>query len=579
MLEFTRLKKNLKKDFEGLRKIKMALLFDSSSQLLNQALRGFGYERGLNFELYEAGFNLIEQEVLNGSSGLYAFEPDFIVLSKNSDKLLSLFYATALEDRAGFADRCCEDIHQLIAVLNEKSKAKIILFNFEESNDGVFGNYANSTNLSFVYQLRKLNVLLMELAQKEKNLFICDVQQLMMENGKSSARDNKNLIAADLAWSLDFIPVLTKNIVTIVEAVTGTFKKCLILDLDNTLWGGVIGDDGLNGIQIGHSGIGKAFLKLQQWIKELKQRGIIICVCSKNSEAIAREPFEQHPDMVLSLDDISVFAANWENKVDNLHFIKHTLNIGFESMVFLDDNPFEREMIRSAIPEIEVPALPEDPVDYLSFLQNLNLFETASYTTADGSRTQSYKEEAKRVHHRKVYQNEKEFLAQLDMKAAVLDLDPFTIPRAAQLSQRSNQYNLRTVRYSEEELLKIAQSPNHISFVVALKDRFGDYGIISLVILEKTSEGALFIDTWLMSCRVLKRTVEDFILNHLLALAEANEMDKIIGEYRATPKNELVKEHYKTLGFTEKNGLWYLNSKAHTDRETFIAADVIAAAS
>jgi HAD-superfamily phosphatase, subfamily IIIC len=190
---------------------------------------------------------------------------------------------------------------------------------------------------------------------------------------------NKFYINADMPFSLDALPTIAKGVVDIVNACEGKFNKCVILDLDNTLWGGIIGDDGIDNIEIGDLGIGKAFTELQEWLKELKKRGIILCICSKNEEILAKEPFLKHPDMVLSLEDIAVFVANWKNKADNIRFIQNVLNIGFDSMVFIDDNPFERNQVKLEIPELTIPELPKDPVDYLSYLKGLNLFETTSY--------------------------------------------------------------------------------------------------------------------------------------------------------------------------------------------------------
>lgn len=564
------MKNNLKKDFTGCKPVKVVLLADSASQHLSIAIKGFGFERGIQFEVLEAGYDEIEQQVFDKGSELYSFEPQTIIISKSPYKLLSQFYSTDVRDRATFAQKNIEQINVILSTLQHNTPANIIFLNFEEINDGVFGNYAAKINTSFLYQIRKLNLLLMEEAQAQPSLFICDVQSLITQCGSQNAVDRKNLVNADLLWSLEFIPALAKNIVAIVEATTGTFKKCLVLDLDNTIWGGVIGDDGIEGIQIGDLGIGKAFTQLQQWIKELGRRGIIICVCSKNTESIAMEVFTTHPDMILKAEDIAVFAVNWENKVDNLYYIKNTLNIGFDSMVFLDDNPFEREMVKAAMPEIEVPHLSEDPAEYLPYLQSLNLFETASYTEEDGERTALYKQEARRTHFQLVYKNEEDYLRELEMKAEILPLNSFTIPRAAQLSQRSNQFNLRTVRYTETELTDVAHAANHFSFVLSLKDKFGSYGIISLVVLRKTSYEELFIDTWLMSCRVLKRTVESFILNQIISLAKGANCKSVVGEYIPTTKNELVKHHYQNLGFETKNGLWYLDAVNYITKNNFV---------
>lgn len=243
--------------------------------------------------------------------------------------------------------------------------------------------------------------------------------------------------------------------------------------------GGIVGDDGWENIQVGHGlGIGKAFSEFQQWVKKLKKRGIIIAVCSKNDEKKAKEPFEKNPEMVLKLDDIAVFVANWENKANNIHTIQSILNISFDSMVFLDDNPFERNMVRENVAGVTVPELPEDPSDYLEFLYSQNLFETASYSEDDKERTKQYQVEAKRVSMQKSFTNDADFLKSLDMVSVVKGFDKFNIPRVAQLSQRSNQFNLRTVRYTDAEIFAIEKNDNYVTFSFTLKDKFGDNGLI-----------------------------------------------------------------------------------------------------
>ena len=325
-------------------------------------------------------------------------------------------------------------------------------------------------------------------------------------------------------------------------------------------------------------GIGKTFTEFQEWVKKLKNRGIIVCVCSKNDEDKAKEPFEKNPEMVLKLDDISVFIANWENKADNIRTIQSILNIGFDSMVFLDDNPFERNMVRENVLGVTVPELPEDPGEYLEFLYTQNLFETASYSNADKDRTKQYQVEAKRVTAAKTFANEAEFLKSLNMVSEVKGFDKFNIPRVAQLSQRSNQFNLRTVRYTEDQITAIEQSDRYVTCSFTLEDKFGDNGLIAVVIMEKSfdnaQEPALFIDTWFMSCRVLKRGMENFTLNTLVEYARQNGFKKIIGEYLPTAKNGMVKEHYSNLGFETIEGIetdqWMLDVEKYQNRECYI---------
>lgn len=569
MLEFTRLKNNLKQSTDGFLAVRLAMLCDYSSQHLHTAIKGYGVEKKLAFAVYEADYDQIEQQVFDATSALYAFGPETVLLSKSSYKLLDEFYATPPALRSTFAEQTVAHLQTLAATLRQRLTATLVLTNFQELNDFVFGHYAGNLATSFLYQVRKLNLLLMEEAQKQKGLLIADVQSLTTTAGWSNTVDQKNLVKADMVWSLPFLPVLAKTVVGLVEAAKGRIKKCIVLDLDNTLWGGVVGDDGLEGIQLGDFGIGKAFSRFQKWIKELQRRGIIVCVCSKNNEAVAKEVFQKHPDTVLTLDDIAVFAVNWNNKVDNLHFIKNTLNIGFDSMVFVDDNPFERGMVKEAIPGLDVPELPDDPVDYLPYLQGLNLFETVSYTAEDGRRTALYQQEAERASYQRIYKNEADYLAGLGMTATIKPLDAFTVPRAAQLSQRSNQFNLRTVRYTEAEVLALASTPDYFPFTVSLTDKFGDYGIISFVVLKKEGE-ALFIENWMMSCRVLKRGVEETVLNGIVAIAKEAGCNTVVGEYLPTAKNGLVKDHYQNLGFAAHGGRWRLPVQDYGEKRTAI---------
>jgi FkbH-like protein len=375
-----------------------------------------------------------------------------------------------------------------------------------------------------------------------------------------------------MVLSVDVLPAVASKVLDIICALRGNIKKCLILDLDNTLWGGVVGDDGWEGLQLGHGlGIGKAYSEFQMWVKKLRQRGIIICVCSKNDEDKAREPFEKHPEMVLRMDDIAVFMANWETKVDNIRAIQRVLNIGFDSMVFVDDNPFERAMVRENIAGIEVPEMPEDPADWLEYMYGLNLFETASYSGADVERTRQYQAEAKRVSLAKSFDSEEDFLRSLDMKATVSGFTPYNTPRVAQLSQRSNQFNLRTVRYTEADVAALAADDKAVVLSFTLEDRFGDNGLVAVVVMKPMDEESLFVETWLMSCRVLKRGMEDFTLNTMVTAAKERGYKRIVGEYLPTAKNSMVADHYQRMGFTATaDSRWVLETDSYRQHDCCI---------
>ena len=568
MLSFSDLKKNLKKETTGLKHIKIALLADTASQFIHTAIKGYGIELGLDLNIYEADYDQIEQQVYDPASDLYAFAPAYVIIIRSTEHLLNKFYKQ--DDRPGFCNNVLSETENIYQHLTKRLSAKVVINTYVEINDQVFGSYASKTTTSFLYQLRKINIGLMDISRENKDLHITDLASLSSVKGYDHTFDPKMYISADMVFSIDFLPLIAQNIIQIIGSTLGNSKKCLILDLDNTVWGGIIGDDGMEGIQIGNLGIGKAFTQLQLWCRELKNRGIILAVCSKNTEHIAKEPFADHPDMILTLDDITVFVANWENKVDNIRYIQQILNIGFDAMVFLDDNPFEREMLRFAIPDLTVPELSADPADYLLFLRSLNLFDTASYTEDDKHRTTQYQQEAKRSILQKSFSNEQEYLKSLNMLSKVDSFDKFSIPRVAQLTLRSNQFNLRTIRYTETAIAAISTSDEYFTLHFTLEDKLGDHGLIAVVILKKQDISTLFIDTWIMSCRVLKRGMENFTLNHIIKIARSSGFTKIMGEYIATAKNGLVKDHYKNLGFTPVGETWELQVDGFIEKENFI---------
>jgi FkbH-like protein len=570
MKSFSQLKRNLKNDFSRLEPVRVALLGDSSTQFLAQALRATGYDRSFDVKIWEADFNQIERQVFDQTAELYQFKPQVIILFHSTHELLGEYNKLDADHYIGLAASRLDLIDRLYQAIRTRLAAKVIYYNYPEINDAVFGNYSNKTESSFLFQLRKLNYEIMRYAGRRGDFYVYDLGSLQNQLGKGRLFSPSIYVNTGMVLAVDALPNVAEGTMDLIGAFSGRQKKCVILDLDDMIWGGVVGDDGMENIEIGSLGIGKAFTEFQYWLKKLKNRGIILAVCSKNTESVAKEPFERHPDMILGLDDIAVFIANWENKVDNIRRIQAILNIGFDSMVFLDDNPFERNMVREGIPAVTVPELPEDPADYLEFLYSLNLFETAVISGEDGERTKLYQTEAGRSAERQDYNNEDAFLSGLNMISRVRSFDPLNVPRVAQLSQRSNQWNLRTVRYSEAELMKTAGSPDSFTFSFSLEDKFGDNGIIGVIILKSEPERILFIDSWLMSCRVLNRGMENFMLNTIVAFAMERGYRKLKGEYLPTLKNEIVRDHYRNLSFLPENECWILDLVSYEQKKTHV---------
>ena len=550
--------------------LRIALAGDCATQHLAEALRGYAAWQEVPAMLFDADYDQILAQVMDPASELYTFRPDYLVLYLCVEKLWERWCDT--EERTRFAERTLQQlraIHESFAA--HCPGARIVQLNFAELDEGVFGSFGQTVEASFLYQVRLLNLRLGALCAESRTCYPVDLAALQAQIGRDRFHDARMYCIAKLPIRTEYLPHTAKAIWDVIFALQGHIAKCVICDLDNTLWGGVIGDDGLEGIELGELGRGRAFTQLQRWLKELKKRGILLAVCSKNNEETAKAPFLHHPDTVLHLEDFAVFVANWEDKATNIRRIQQILNLGLDSFVFLDDNPFERELVRSLLPQVTVPELPEDPAGYVGYLQSLNLFETASYSEADGRRTEQYRQEADRTQLAAQLGSFEEYLQSLQMVAQTKPFDSFHIPRIAQLTQRSNQFNLRTVRYTEEQAAMAAKNPQRLTRYFTLRDRFGDYGLISVVILQRLSADSALIETWLMSCRVLKRSMEEFIINETVRAAADWGVKCLIGEYLPTAKNAMVRDIYTRLGFRAvDDGRFVCDTAAFSPLSTYI---------
>ena len=571
-LSMPKLNKLAKSSPEGLPVYKLVTVGDCATQHLSTAIRGTGIARGLDIQVLDTDYNQILAQTSDPQSELYAFAPDGVFVMMCTEKLYERYTQTPQAERDGFADREYAWISARWAELASHGKISIFQSLFTEYDDRVYGSFASRLSFSFLSQLRRLNQKLSEGAAEAGNVYPVDFAFFASSVGYDSAKSSKIFGIAKIPFATEYIPEAASAVVDIIAALRGKSYKCIVLDLDNTLWGGVVGDDGTDGIEIGELGTGKAFTALQTWLLELKRRGILLAVCSKNDEDKARDPFLHHPDMVLRLEDFAMFVANWEPKSRNIRTIQQTLNIGMDSFVFLDDNPFERREVKTAIPEITVPELPEDPADYVDFLRKENLFEAIAFSAEDAGRTDMYRAEAGRQLAAAASGSYEDYLRDLNMVAVAEPFTPFWYPRIAQLSQRSNQFNLRTVRYAEAEIREIAENPAYVTRYFTLSDRFGDSGLISAVIMKPLDRDTLFIDTWIMSCRVLKRTMEEFIVNETVATAREAGYKTVIGEYLRTPKNNMVSEIYAKMSFTPLgDGRFAADTASFSPNTTYIS--------
>jgi FkbH-like protein len=549
-------------------RVRIALLSDAATQQFVPVLRTLLAANEIGPDFYEGPFDAIELEVLNPASGLYAFEPDVVVLVNSTQALRSRYYEHGIEPEF-------ERIARIWDALAAKTACRIIQCNFALPYDRPFGQFDLKLQDSLYSKTKALNAQIALAANQRPNILLCDIEAVASYFGRQNWFDERLWDMSKTFCSLEYLPHAAQALVDLVLAGLGKVVKCVVLDLDNTIWGGVVGDAGPLGIQVGAHGDGEAFYRFQKYLLALKSRGILLAVCSKNDEAVALAPFEQNPEMALKRDDITVFVANWENKADNIRIIRDTLEIGFDSLLFLDDNPFERNLVRQYLPQVIVPELPEDPADFVRSLSEMNLFETTSFSAEDTARAALYKQESDRRRAQAKFTDVTEYLKSLDMRITIARFDAEKIGRVSQLFLRSNQFNLTTHRYSEGECAAMMENETGcIPLHATLADRFGDHGLISIVVAWPNGD-TLRVSDWLMSCRVLGRGVEQYLMNHIMRLARDRGLARVSGEYIPSAKNAMVKDFWAQFGF-QKTGIsqWEIAVARYEPRTVLIRENI-----
>ena len=525
-----------------------AVLGFSTTQYYTAVLRGLGKATGFPIATYEPEYNTVHQTVLDDASQLYEFKPDFVVFLTAVQALRNTLLSTDLESRGRVAEAEVAQLESLIQRVAGIEGVTVVVNEFVVPYERPWGNFSARVEGSTAGLVRRVNDRLRAVAENNANVYTVDCDHIASWFGKQAWFDERLWFHSKSFCHPEALPHVAGQAVDVFRAVKGKSIKCVALDLDNTLWGGTIGDDGLEGIELGELGTGEAYVQLQLWLRELRGRGILLAVCSKNDHERALEPFRKHSDMVLRESDISCFIANWDNKADNLRELARRLNIGLDSIAFLDDSPFERNLVRELVPDVCVPELPADPADFVPYLESLNLFEATQFSDEDRKRADFYRANVLREEQQGHFADVDEYLASLDMEAAFERFDDLHLPRIAQLVLRTNQFNLTTFRHSAEELRQFGEDPDYFPFYASLTDRFGDNGLISVVIGKR--EGAqMEIDTWLMSCRVISRRMEEFVLDQLVEVARDAGIETLRGRYLPTKKNALVAKHYERLGF------------------------------
>ncbi|MDB5372618.1 MAG: methoxymalonyl-ACP biosynthesis protein, partial [Belnapia sp.] len=534
--------------------LRLAILASHTVDHLVPAIRVAGLHRGLALSVHLPPYGQYRQALLGDDPALAAFAPQIVLLALDSqDQPLDLpLDSPETVVHEAVADRVAS-LRLLWRRARERFNATVIQQTLVAADPPVFGAYELLVPASPGAVIARLNAGI-RAAAREDGVLLLDLAALASVSGAAGGladpvrwHQAKQLVSASLA------PLYGDLVARVAGAVAGRSRKCLVLDLDNTLWGGVVGDDGPEGIILGQGNpTGEAFVAFQRHARQLGRRGIILAVCSKNDQAVAEAVFEKHPDMALRRGDIAAFVANWDDKAGNLRQIARMLNIGLDSLVFVDDNPAERHIIRRELPEVAVPELPEDVANYPQRLAAAGYFETAGFTADDVARGQSYALNAARSAALDQTTDMASYLRSLEMVLTASPIGAAERPRATQLINKTNQFNLTTRRYTEAEVQALAADPAAVALAVRLADRFDDNGLISVVLARP--DPALrpeewLIDTWLMSCRVLGRQVEAAVLEVLVAAASRRGIETLFGEYRPSGRNGMVAEHYPKLGF------------------------------
>jgi FkbH-like protein len=534
----------------GFTPLKLGLVGSHTLDYAAQAIVGSGLRHGLLIEVVRADYGQVMQSVLDPASTIARAGVDAVLVSLDP-AMLGLAAARLAPGEAETAvENAIRQCATLYAGIRDTVGATVVAQTIPLPADPLFGGYDARVSGSSRAMLEAFNRRLATEIVQGGDLLV-DVAFAASGFGLDRWHDPRGWHSAKVPMALDALPLYADHVARVLGAAKGKARKCLVLDLDNTVWGGIIGDDGLEGIRIGQGNAqGEAHIAIQALALELRQRGVILAVCSKNEDANARLPFREHADMLLREEHIAAFVANWTDKATNLREIARMLNIGTDALVFLDDNPAERAIIRAELPEVAVPEVGDDASLYPGLLARAGYFEAVSFGDEDRQRAEYYRANAERQGAAAIVTNLADYLASLEMVLTAQPFDAQGRARIAQLTNKSNQFNLTTRRYGEDDVAAFESDPDKFTLQVRLADKFGDNGMISVVMFDRHAD-AWECDTWLMSCRVLGRRVEEGVLAIVAEAALAAGASRLIGHYLPTPKNGLVELHFDKLGFAK----------------------------
>lgn len=548
MTNFKNLAENFEKEqkTENMKKVKIALLGTYTLNNLQYPLKLEFYKSGFNSEIKYGGYNQFIQELSDSASWLYTYEPDIIFIALSTKTFFENIEYNILDLDKIKLDELINDKFSFIEnALNSNLKSKIIITNLDYPNYTPYGLMDFTSENGLFYLVSEFNKKLIELSKSKSNLVILDFENLLSKLGKKEVFDEKMYFLGKILLNDYGAEYLTKEIIKICNAIYGNVKKCLIVDLDNTLWGGVVGEDGANGIKIGDTTLGNIYSEIQKIILNYKKLGVLICISSKNNLGDVEEVFKKNPNMILKESDFIVKKINWNQKSNNIKEIAKELNIGLDSIVFLDDNPVERMEVKTSLPMVNIVDFPDDISKLPSILKELP-FYSLKLTEEDKKRNEMYKQDVER-NQLKSESNLNDYLYKLKTKIIIKKNDITSLDRITQLINKTNQFNLRTKRYTDKQVESMMKSEDFMVLSLTVSDKFGNLGLTGVIILQNLGKST-FIDNFLLSCRILSRKIEK---QFFIEASKHINTEIIESEYIPTLKNEQVKDFYKEIGFEE----------------------------
>ena len=575
-----RKKKSIKKELlnkKNLVEKNIAILGGSTTSEIKFLLELFLLDSGIKPNFYESEYNKYYEDALFGNDVLDKFNPDIVYIHTTNQNIIK--YPELNNNVDEIFTLINNEIERYKSIWSSLSKynCPIIQNNFDHTINRSLGNLDFYDIHGKTYFINQLNDKFSQEARAIKNLYINDINYLSSYIGLKNWFDKSLWHQAKYALSMGSIPELAFNISKIINSIFGKSEKCLVLDLDNTCWGGVIGDDGLGGISIGlETAIAESYTSFQKYVKELKQRGVILAVCSKNDFQNAKEGFK-HPDSVLKFDDFISFKSNWDPKHQNILDIAKEVNIGVDSLVFIDDNPVERDLVSSQVPSASVPNVGNDVIHFIDHIDRNGYFEPISLLVDDINRNKYYEDNKKRSQEQSIFKSYDDFLVSLEMMAEIKSFSSIYLDRITQLTNKTNQFNLTTKRYTASEIENIVTSDEYIKIYGKLTDKYGDNGLIAISI-GRIKENQCHIDLWLMSCRVIKRDMEFAMLDELVRQCKEKGVLEIIGYFYQSDKNNMVFDLYEKFGFAlnDTNGedtIWRLDISNYENKNKLIAIE------